>query len=162
MVKNLLANAGDTRDTGLIPGLGRSPGGGHGNPFQYSCLENPMDRGAWQLQSIGSQTFRNDKQFSMHTHRTINWDYSGLYIANHFSLSACERLLKWRLNYLCLMCLPTATYFLFFKLLQINLLASQQHSLILLCWVGRGATYGNLDFRETAGIKMLNIACHLE
>ena len=56
---------------------------------------------------------RNDKQFSMHTHRTINWDYSGLYIANHFSLSACERLLKWRLNYLCLMCLPTATYFLF-------------------------------------------------
>ena len=72
VVKNLLANAGDTRDTGLIPGLGRSPGGGHGNPFQYSCLENPMDRGAWQLQSIGSQTVRNDKQFSMHTHRTIN------------------------------------------------------------------------------------------
>ena len=56
MVKNLPANAGDTRDTGLIPGLGRSPGGGHGNPLQYSCLENPMDRGAWQLQSIGSQT----------------------------------------------------------------------------------------------------------
>jgi len=35
-------------DLGLIPGLGRSPGGGHGNPLQYSCLENPMDRGAWQ------------------------------------------------------------------------------------------------------------------
>ena len=45
MVKNPLANAGDIRDTGLIPGLGRSPGGGHGNPLQYSCLENPMDRG---------------------------------------------------------------------------------------------------------------------
>ena len=48
MVKNLPANAGDLRDTGLIPGSGRSPGGGHGNPLQYSCLENPMDRGAWQ------------------------------------------------------------------------------------------------------------------
>ena len=40
-------NAGDTGDKGSIPGLGRSPGGGHGNPLQYSCLENPMDRGAW-------------------------------------------------------------------------------------------------------------------
>ena len=48
MVENLPANAGDVRDTGSIPGLGRSPGGGHSNPFQYSCLENPMDRGAWQ------------------------------------------------------------------------------------------------------------------
>ena len=38
----------DVRDTGSIPGLGRSPGGGHGNPLQYSYLENPMDRGAWQ------------------------------------------------------------------------------------------------------------------
>ena len=48
VVKNLPANAGDTRDSGLIPGLERSPGGGNGNPLQYSCLENPMDRGAWQ------------------------------------------------------------------------------------------------------------------
>ena len=47
MVKNLPANAGDIRDAGSIPGLGRSPGQGHGNPLQYSCLENPMDRGAW-------------------------------------------------------------------------------------------------------------------
>ena len=46
-VKNPSANAGDIRVTGSIPGLGRSPGGGHGNPLQYSCLENPMDRGAW-------------------------------------------------------------------------------------------------------------------
>ena len=44
MVKNLPANSGDIRDTGLIPGSGRSPGGGHGNPLQYSCLENLMDR----------------------------------------------------------------------------------------------------------------------
>ena len=48
MVKNMSANAGDIRDMGSIPGLGRSPGGGHGNPLQYSCLENPMDRGAWR------------------------------------------------------------------------------------------------------------------
>ena len=48
MIKDLPANAGDMRDTGSIPGLGKSPGGGHGNPLQYSCLENPMDRGAWQ------------------------------------------------------------------------------------------------------------------
>ena len=48
MVKNLPANAGDARDVGSFPGLGRSPGGGHGNPLQGSCLENPMDRGAWQ------------------------------------------------------------------------------------------------------------------
>ena len=46
MVKNLSANAGDLRHMGSIPGLGRSPGGGHGNPLQYSCLENPMDREA--------------------------------------------------------------------------------------------------------------------
>ena len=48
VVKNPPANAGDRRDPGLTPGLGRSPGGRHGNPFQYSCLENPMDRGAWR------------------------------------------------------------------------------------------------------------------
>ena len=45
--KDLPANAGDIRDTGLIPGSGRSPAGGNGNPLRYSCLENPMDRGAW-------------------------------------------------------------------------------------------------------------------
>ena len=48
MVKNSPANAGDIRDMGSIPGWGRSPRGGDGNPLQYSCLKNPMDRGAWQ------------------------------------------------------------------------------------------------------------------
>jgi len=47
VVKNPPANAGDIRDVGSIPGLGRSPGGGNSNALQYSCLENPMDRGAW-------------------------------------------------------------------------------------------------------------------
>ena len=48
MVKNLPANAGHIRDVGLIPGSGRSPGGGHGNPLQNSSLDNPMGRGAWR------------------------------------------------------------------------------------------------------------------
>ena len=47
MVKNLPANIGDARDVGSIPGVGRSSGEGNGNPVQYSCLGNPMDRGAW-------------------------------------------------------------------------------------------------------------------
>ena len=52
VVKNPVDNAEDVRDTGLIPGSRRSPGGGDGNPLQYSCLQNLMDRGAW---TIGSQ-----------------------------------------------------------------------------------------------------------
>ena len=47
VVKTLPAKAGDIRDLGSLPGWGRSPRGGHGNPFQYSCLENPLDKGAW-------------------------------------------------------------------------------------------------------------------
>ena len=62
VVKNMPANAGDRRDSGSIPGWGRSPGGGHGNPLQYSFLENLMDRGAWQAtQSIRSQRVRTEE-----------------------------------------------------------------------------------------------------
>ena len=50
VAKNPPADAGDVRDLGSVPGSGRSPEGGHGNPFQYSCLENPMDRGGWQAE----------------------------------------------------------------------------------------------------------------
>ena len=49
MIKNPSANTGDLRDSVSVPGSGRSPGEGHGNPLQYSCLENPMDRGAWRV-----------------------------------------------------------------------------------------------------------------
>ena len=49
MVKDLPANAGDIRDMGSIPGWRRSPGGGQGNPFQYSCMENPVDKEAWRV-----------------------------------------------------------------------------------------------------------------
>ena len=48
LIKNLPANAGDVKETGLIPGSGRSPGGGNVNALEYACLENPKDRGAWQ------------------------------------------------------------------------------------------------------------------
>ena len=66
VVKNLPANAGDTGDVGLIPGLGRSSGEGHGNPLQYSCLKNSMDGGAWYATVHGvakSQTGLSDFTF---------------------------------------------------------------------------------------------------
>ena len=56
MEKNLPANSGDVRDVGLIPESRRSPGGGNGNPLQYSCLENAMDRGAWRATVHGVAT----------------------------------------------------------------------------------------------------------
>ena len=68
-VKNPPANAEDIRDMGLIPGLGRSPGGEHGNPLQYSCLENPMDRGAWRaIVHVGAKNRTPLKQLSMHAY----------------------------------------------------------------------------------------------
>ena len=54
VVKNLSADAGDMRDAGSVPGVGRSPGGGYGNPLQYFCLENPTDRGTWQATVHGA------------------------------------------------------------------------------------------------------------
>ena len=60
MVKNLPANAGDPGEVGSIPGSARFLGGGNGNPFQYSYLENPTDRGAWLVQSMASQRVRHD------------------------------------------------------------------------------------------------------
>ena len=68
VVKNLPANAGDIRDMGLISGLGRSPGEKHGNPVQYSCLENPMDTGAWWATVHGvTKSWTRLKQLSTHT-----------------------------------------------------------------------------------------------
>ena len=64
MVKNLLAIAGNTRDAGSIPGSGTSPGGRNGNPFQYFCLENSMDRRAWQATVHGV----TESHATKHTH----------------------------------------------------------------------------------------------
>ena len=66
VVKNLPANAGATGDSGSIPGSGRSLGVRNGNPLQYSCLENPMDRGAWQ--ATVHELTKSQTQLSAHTH----------------------------------------------------------------------------------------------
>ena len=69
MVRNPPANAGDLRDWGSFPGSGRSPAGGHSDPLRYSCLENPMDRGAWRASPWGHK----ESVMSMHTH-IIPWN----------------------------------------------------------------------------------------
>ena len=69
VVKNLPANEGDLRDAGLIPGSGRSPGEWNGNPFQYSSLEKPMDRGAWWATVCGIT--KSGTQLSMHTQKDM-------------------------------------------------------------------------------------------
>ena len=61
VVKNLPANAKDTGNAGLIPGPGRSPGGGNGNPLQHSCLENPVGRGTWWATACGVTKSGNDR-----------------------------------------------------------------------------------------------------
>ena len=68
VAKNPPANAGDTRDMGSIPGSGRSPGGGNGNPLQYSCLGNPRDRGNWQV--IVHRVGKSDTTEPTYMHRT--------------------------------------------------------------------------------------------
>ena len=76
VVRNLPANAEDVRDAGSILGSGRSPGGGHGNPLQYSCLENPMDRGAWWATVHGvanSRTWLSDWHFHFNVFTFPGW-----------------------------------------------------------------------------------------
>ena len=76
VVKNLPASLGDTRDAGSIPGSGRSPGGGHGNPLQSSCLENPMDRGAWWATVRGVTKSRiRVKQLSEVSEDFLHWPH---------------------------------------------------------------------------------------
>ena len=69
--KNLPANAGDAGDTGLIPGLGKSPGEGNGNPLQYFCLENPMDGGTWYYNPWGCKESDTTEQLS--TILSLRW-----------------------------------------------------------------------------------------
>ena len=86
VVKNLPVNAGEIRDVGSIPGLGRSPGGGHGNPLQYSCLENPMERRIWQGTVHSVQKSQTQlKQLS--THRLVHIPYTYLLSSVQFSHS---------------------------------------------------------------------------
>ena len=88
MVKSLPANVGDLRVAGLIPGLGRSPWGGHGSPLQYSCLENPMDRRAsWATVNTVVKSSTRLKQFSMHIH------FSLFHLYEFIALVICEIIL---------------------------------------------------------------------
>ena len=84
VVKNLPANAGDTRDAGCISGLGRFPGVGNGNPLQYSCLENSMDRGAWQAAVYGIPKSWTQLSDWAHTHTC--------YLCSHYHYQNIEHL----------------------------------------------------------------------
>ena len=77
VAKNLPANTGDIRGMGLIPRSGRSPGGGYDNPLQYSCLENPMDRGAWLSTVHGVTKSQTQLTFSMYSKKYEIRSYRG-------------------------------------------------------------------------------------
>ena len=91
MVKNLPANTGDAGNSGSVPGLGRSPGGRHGNPLQYSCLENPMDRGAWQATVFGEP--KSQTQFS-------NWGCAERVRGANASQKSLVYYLNWVVDYI--------------------------------------------------------------
>ena len=79
MIKNLHANTGDRVEKGSIPGSGRCPGGGHGNPLQYSCQENPMDRGTWWAPVHGVaelDTSEVTEQACYHMSGTVAWTFA--------------------------------------------------------------------------------------
>ena len=81
LVKNPPANTGDTKDMGLIPGSGRSHGEGNGNPLQYSCLKNSMDRGLWQATVHG--VAKSQTQLNTHTHTHTHIDCTTQTLASH-------------------------------------------------------------------------------
>ena len=77
LVKNLPANAGYARDVGSVPGSRRSPGGGHGYPFQYPCLENSMDRGAWQAAVHGVTHTHRQPYLKQDTYSCVGIGFKG-------------------------------------------------------------------------------------
>ena len=91
VVKNPPANSGDVRATDSIPGSGRSPGGGDGNPLQYSCLQNPWTEEPGGLQSIGSQSWEQPKQLSRHAH--------SVYMSTLLSQESIHSICSWVSNF---------------------------------------------------------------
>ena len=95
VVKNPSVREGDIRDVGSVPGLGRSPGEGNGDPLQYSCLENPMDRGAWwAMVHRVAKSWTQLKQLSMHAHEQAGTTRTAMVKMRLFPFSdseACKR-----------------------------------------------------------------------
>ena len=95
MVKNPPASAGDRRDKGSLSGSGRPPGGGHGNPLQYSCLENPMDRGAWLAAAHGHiQSDRTEATYHARMQRSFKCELQSLNRNTHKTRLWTDRLTK--------------------------------------------------------------------
>ena len=99
-VKNPLTSAGDAREAGSIPGSRRWPRIGNGNPFQYSCLENPMDRRVWWLQSMRLQRVRRDAWWSTWFNRSNWWLLSSF--NSSYVFCACLRLLITNVSFACI------------------------------------------------------------
>ena len=83
VVKNPPAHAGDIRNIGSIPGSGRSPGGGHGNPFQFSCMENPMDKRSLAGYSPQGHRELDMTEVTEHTHTHTHTCWGGLILCMH-------------------------------------------------------------------------------
>ena len=126
---NLPANARDLRDLGLILGSGRSPGGGHGNPLQCSCLENPMDREAWRATVHSTaQSWTWLKQLSMHTpkeslsHKYISYHVTKRFQFCSFYLFLCEEaarvvlVLRYKLILMANLLLPLFFFFFYLRI----------------------------------------------
>ena len=108
--KESACSAGDAGDAGSVPGLGRSPGGGHGNPPQYSCLENPMDRGAWWATVHGVAKSRTRlERLSTHAPVCLSFHlFKGICVVSSFRWLQIKLLthLIWRLISLLLYVIP--------------------------------------------------------
>ena len=99
MVKNPPASAGDTVDVGSIPGSGRSPGGGNGNPLPYSCLENPTNRGAWWATVQGIERVRHDWETHTHTGFIMLMSIENMFVTLVFIMFIHSfAFLSWRLG----------------------------------------------------------------
>ena len=117
MVKNLAVNAGDTRQVGSIPGLGSSPREENGSPLQYSCLKNPMDRGAWWAKVCGVTESDTTEITHVHTHTHPNryiqthMHSSIHHLSSPLSIHPCIHMFSYPCIHACiLLCIHSSTY----------------------------------------------------
>ena len=95
-VKNLPANVGDIRDIVLIPGFRRSPGGGRGNPLQYSCLKNPMDRGSWRATVHGAAQSQTQLKWLSRAYLTVTPIFKKPTLCESYGIG---EFLKWKISW---------------------------------------------------------------